>query len=88
VQHRGQHCLEMEVRTGDIDMSVFGNFYFHQNVPWNFEMNEWFKIAGFCPVFFSLFWGHVCFTFQHNLGTFCQRRVVEVSLNFSGQNLK
>jgi hypothetical protein len=21
--------------------------------------------------FFSLFWGHVFFAFQHNLGTFC-----------------
>jgi hypothetical protein len=39
-------------------------------------------------VFFSLFWGHVFFAFQHNLGTFCRGELLKLSLNFSGQNLK
>jgi hypothetical protein len=30
------------------------------------------------PVFFSLFWGHVFFAFQHNLGTFCRGELLKL----------
>jgi hypothetical protein len=31
--------------------------------------------------FFSLFWRHVFFAFQHNLGTFCRGELLKLSLN-------
>jgi hypothetical protein len=30
--------------------------------------------------FFSLFWGHVFFAFQHNLGTFCRGELQNLKL--------
>jgi hypothetical protein len=47
---------------------------------WMIEGAQAFQLHGhlYTLYFFSLFWGHGFFAFQHNLGTFCRSELLKL----------